>query len=40
MIDATKNPVLKYYMFFSLYFSEGLMIAITTAVTAVYLRTQ
>ena len=40
MIDATRNGFLKYYLFFSLYFSEGLMIAITTAVTAVYLRTQ
>ncbi|MCK4365200.1 MAG: MFS transporter [Thermoplasmatales archaeon] len=40
MIDATRNGSLKYYLFFSLYFSEGLMIAITTAVTAVYLRTQ
>jgi MFS family permease len=40
MIDATKNGFLKYYLFFSLYFSEGLMIAITTAVTAVYLRIQ
>jgi MFS family permease len=40
MIDATRNGFLKYYLFFSLYFSEGLMIAITTAVTAIYLRTQ
>jgi len=40
MIDATRNGFLKYYLFFSLYFSEGLMIAITTAVTSVYLRTQ
>ena len=40
MIDATKHRVLKYILFFNLYFAEGLMIAITTVVTTLYLREQ
>ena len=40
MIDATKHRFLKYILFFNLYFAEGLMIAITTVVTALYLREQ
>jgi len=38
MIDATKHRFLKYILFFNLYFAEGLMIAITTVVTTLYLR--
>lgn len=37
-IDTTKG--LKYFLFGSLYFSEGLMIAITTVATSLYLREQ
>ena len=40
MIDATKHRFLKYLLFFNLYFAEGLMIAITTVVTSLYLREQ
>ena len=40
MINPTKNNPIKYLLFYSLYFSEGLMIAITTAVTTVFLREQ
>ena len=38
MIDITKHSFLKYSLFGNLYFSEGLMIAITTVVTSLYLR--
>ncbi|MFW6120804.1 MAG: MFS transporter [Petrotogales bacterium] len=38
MIDITERSFLKYSLFGSLYFSEGLMIAITTVVTSLYLR--
>ena len=40
MIDVTKQRFLKYALFFNLYFAEGLMIAITTVVTTLYLRQQ
>lgn len=40
MIDAAKHRFLKYILFFNLYFAEGLMIAITTVVTSLYLREQ
>jgi len=40
MIDPTKHRFLRYLLFFNLYFAEGLMIAITTVVTALYLREQ
>jgi MFS transporter, PAT family, beta-lactamase induction signal transducer AmpG len=40
MIDPIKNRILKYMLFFNLYFAEGLMIAITTVVTSLYLREQ
>ncbi len=40
MIDPTKHRFLRYILFFNLYFAEGLMIAITTVVTALYLREQ
>ncbi len=40
MIDSTKHKFLRYILFFNLYFAEGLMIAITTVVTALYLREQ
>jgi MFS family permease len=40
MINALKHRFLKYILFFNLYFAEGLMIAITTVVTALYLREQ
>ena len=38
MIDIRTSRVSKYFLFGSLYFSEGLLIAITTVVTALYLR--
>lgn len=38
MIDIEKSRFFKYSLFGSLYFSEGLMIAITTVVTLLYLR--
>jgi MFS family permease len=38
MIDINKHSFLKYSLFGNLYFSEGLMIAITTVVTSLYLR--
>ena len=40
MIDALKRRFLNYILFFNLYFAEGLMIAITTVVTTLYLREQ
>ncbi|KYK32840.1 MAG: hypothetical protein AYK22_01580 [Thermoplasmatales archaeon SG8-52-3] len=40
MIDPIKHRFLKYMLFFNLYFAEGLMIAITTVVTSLYLREQ
>jgi len=40
MIDPIKHRPLKYMLFFNLYFAEGLMIAITTVVTSLYLREQ
>jgi MFS family permease len=40
MIDPIKHKFLRYILFFNLYFAEGLMIAITTVVTALYLREQ
>lgn len=40
MIDLKKNRLSKHVLFFSLYFSEGLMIAITTVATSLYLREQ
>ena len=40
MIDPIKHRFLRYILFFNLYFAEGLMIAITTVVTALYLREQ
>lgn len=40
MIDIKKHSALKYMLFFNLYFAEGLMIAITTVVTSLYLREQ
>ena len=38
MINIYKGRYSKYFLFGSLYFSEGLMIAITTVVTTLYLR--
>jgi hypothetical protein len=40
MINIKKNRYVKYILFFNLYFAEGLMIAITTVVTTLYLREQ
>jgi MFS family permease len=40
MVDIHKHNFLKYTLFASLYFSEGLMIAITTVVTSLYLRSK
>jgi len=40
MVDIKKHRFLKYILFFNLYFAEGLMIAITTVVTSLYLREQ
>jgi len=40
MLDITKKGFVKYSLFASLYFSEGLMIAITTVVTSLYLRSK
>jgi MFS family permease len=40
MIDPIKHRFLRYILFFNLYFAEGLMIAITTVVTSLYLREQ
>jgi PAT family beta-lactamase induction signal transducer AmpG len=38
MVDIEKAGGLKYFLFGSLYFSEGLMVAITTIATSLYLR--
>jgi len=38
MVDIEKTGGLKYVLFGSLYFSEGLMVAITTVATSLYLR--
>ncbi len=38
MIGIDDKKGLKYFLFGSLYFSEGLMIAITTVATSLYLR--
>jgi len=40
MLDITRKGFAKYSLFASLYFSEGLMIAITTVVTSLYLRSK
>jgi MFS family permease len=40
MVDFEKVQGLKYLVFGSLYFSEGLMVAITTVATSLYLREQ
>lgn len=40
MIDIERTALSKYFLFGSLYVSEGLMIAITTVVTSLYLRQQ
>ncbi|MCD6108536.1 MAG: MFS transporter [Thermoplasmata archaeon] len=40
MLDITRKGFVKYSLFASLYFSEGLMIAITTVVTSLYLRSK
>jgi MFS transporter, PAT family, beta-lactamase induction signal transducer AmpG len=38
MVSIENNRCMKYFLFGSLYFSEGLMVAITTVATSLYLR--
>jgi PAT family beta-lactamase induction signal transducer AmpG len=40
MVNIENNRGMKYFLFGSLYFSEGLMVAITTVATSLYLREQ